>query len=52
MTDERGRYIVANLVGSLVASLVNIQTGSTVHWRLAFITTGDYTGSQAQQGEE
>ena len=32
----------------LVANLVNIQTGSTVHWRLAFITTRDYAGSRGQ----
>ena len=37
--------VVANLVGNLGADLVNIQTESTVHWRLAFITTGDYAGS-------
>ena len=29
----------------LVANLVNIQTGSTVHWWLTFMTTGDYAGS-------
>ena len=29
----------------LVANLVDIRTGSTVHWWLAFITTGDYAGS-------
>ena len=29
----------------LVANLVDIQTGSTVHWWLAFITTADCTGS-------
>ena len=34
----------------LVANLVDIQTGSTVHWRLAFITTGNYAGLQVQQG--
>ena len=25
-------------------NLVDIQTGSTVHWRLALITMGDYAG--------
>ena len=34
------------------ANLVDIRTGSTVHWRLAFITMGDYVGLQAQQGDE
>ena len=33
-------------------NLVDIQTGSTVHWRLAFITMGDYAGLRAQQGDE
>ena len=33
-------------------NLVNIRTGSTVHWRLAFIAMGDYAGSRAQQGDE
>ena len=37
---------------NLGGNLVDIQTGSTVHWRLAFITMGDYAGSQAQQGDE
>ena len=36
----------------LVADLVDIQTGSTVHWWLTFITTGNYAGSQEQQGDE
>ena len=27
------------------ANLVDIKFGSTVHWRLAFITMGDYAGS-------
>ena len=36
----------------LAANLVDIRTGSTVHWWLAFITTGDYTGSRAQQRHE
>ena len=36
----------------LVTNLVNIRTRSTVHWWLAFITTGDYAGSRAQQGDE
>ena len=26
-------------------NLVDIRTGSTVHWRFAFITMGDYAGS-------
>ena len=29
----------------LVTNLINIQTGSTVHWQLAFITTEDHAGS-------
>ena len=33
-------------------NLVHIRTGSTVNGRLAFITTGDYAGSQAWQGNE
>ena len=41
----RGGVKIVNLVGDGVANLVDIQTGSTVHWRLAFITTGDYAGS-------
>ena len=44
--------LVATLARKLVANLVNIRTGSTVHWRLAFITTGDYAGLRAQQGNE
>ena len=32
---------------NLVANLVKIQTDSTVHWWLAFITTGNSAGSQA-----
>ena len=36
-----GSYWVRNLG----TNLVNIQTGSMVHWGLAFITTGDYAGS-------
>ena len=49
---KRCQDLGANLVGNLVANLVDIQTGSTVHWRLAFITTGDYAGLQAQPGDE
>ena len=33
-------------------NLVKIQTGSTVHWRLAFIAMEDYAGLRAQQGDE
>ena len=33
-------------------NLVDIQTGSTVHWRLTFITMGDYAGSRVQQGDK
>ena len=43
---ERHRDLVTDLVGNLVANLVDIRTRSTVHWRLAFITTGDYAGLQ------
>ena len=49
---KRGQDLVANLVGNLVTNLVDIWTGSTVHWRLTFITTGDYAGSRAQEGNE
>ena len=35
----------------LGGNLVDIQTGSTVHWGLAFITMGDYAVSRAQQGD-
>ena len=45
LESKRGQDLVTNLVGNLVANLVDIRTGSTVHWRLAFITTGDHTGS-------
>ena len=45
---ERGQDLVTGLVGNWVANLVDIRAGSTVHWRLSFITTGDYAGSQAQ----
>ena len=34
----------------LVTNLVNIQTDSTIHQWLAFITMGSSAGSQAQQG--
>ena len=33
-------------------NLVDIRTGSTVHWRLAFIAMGNYTELRAQQGDE
>ena len=36
----------------LGGNLVDVQTGSTVHWRLAFITVGNYAGSQVQQEDE
>ena len=36
----------------LVANLVDVQTGSTVHWWLAFITTENCAGSRVQQGDE
>ena len=49
LESERGQDLVANLVENSVANLVDIRIGSTVHWRLAFITTGDYAGSRAQQ---
>ena len=38
---------VANRLGLRGANLVYIQTGSTVHWRLAFITMGDYARLRA-----
>ena len=43
---------VANELGLRGANLVDIRIGSTVHWRLTFITMGDYTGLRAQQGDE
>ena len=52
LEGKRGQDLVANLVGNLVRNLVNIQTGSTVHWWLTFISTGDYAGPQAQQRDE
>ena len=33
-------------------NLVNTQTGSIVHGRLAFIAMGGYAGSRAQQRDE
>ena len=33
-------------------NLIDIRTGSIVHGRLAFITTGDYAGSRVWQGNE
>ena len=36
----------------LVGNLVDIQTGSTIHWWLTFITTENYAGSRAQQRDE
>ena len=41
---ERGQDLISDLVGNLLANLVDIRTGSTVHWRLTFITTGDFAG--------
>ena len=43
---------VANELGLRGANLVDIRTGSTVHWRLAVITMGDYAGLRAQRGDE
>ena len=52
-TAERWRRLRESERGQdLVSNLVDIRSGSTVHWRLTFITTGDYAGSQAQQGDE
>ena len=45
LESERGQDLVANFIRNLVANLVDIRTGSTIHWRLAFITTGGYAGS-------
>ena len=50
--ENDGEDLVANLVENSVVNLVDIQTGSTVYWRLTFITTGDYAGSRVQQGDE
>ena len=33
-------------------NLVNIRTGSTVHWRLTSIAMEDYAGSRGQQRDE
>ena len=41
---------VANLVGNLGADLVDIQTESMVHWRLAFMTTGTIQGRKRSKG--
>ena len=49
-SERRCQDLVANLAGNLVANLVDIRAGSAVHWRLAFITTGDYAGLRVQQG--
>ena len=50
---ERDREDLESKRGQdLVANLVDIQTGSTVHWWLTFITTGDYARSRAQQRDE
>ena len=35
---------VANGLGLRGGNLVDIRTGSTVHWRLAFIAMEDYAG--------
>ena len=43
---------VADGLGLRGGNLVNIQTGSTVYWRLTLIIMGDYAGSRAQQGDE
>ena len=42
----RGEVKVVILIWSRLrgGNLVDIQTGSTVHWRLAFIAMGDYAG--------
>ena len=52
LESKRGQDLVTNLVRNLVRNLVDIQTGSTVHWWLAFITTGNFAGSRVQQGNE
>ena len=43
---------VANELGLREGNLIDIRTGSMVHWRLAFKAMGDYAGSRAQQGDE
>ena len=55
--EEESRFVilwygVAQASRLMGGNLVDIQTGSTVHWRLAFIATGDYAGLQVQQGDE
>ena len=41
---------VANGLGLRRGNLVNIQTGSTVHWRLAFIAMGTMQGHEHSKG--
>ena len=48
LESKRGQDLVANLV----RNLVDIRTGSTVHWWLTFITTGNCARSWVQQGGE
>ena len=44
--ESNGEDLESKRGQDLVANLVDIRTGSTVHWWLAFIITGDYAGSQ------
>ena len=50
--ESDGEDLESKRVQDLIANLVDIQTGSTVHWWLAFITTGNCAGSRVQQGDE
>ena len=43
--ESNGEDLESKRGQDLVANLVDIQTGSAVHWRLAFITMGNYAGS-------
>ena len=41
-SESDREYLESKRGQDLVANLVDIRTGSMVHWWLAFITTGDY----------
>ena len=51
LTLERdGENLMSKRRQDLVGNLVDIQTDSTIHWWLTFITTGSSAGLRAQQG--
>ena len=43
--ERDGENLVSKRGQDLVRNLVNIQTDSTIHWWLTFITTGSSAGS-------